>query len=149
MQSLIHRSDTTCADGTDDTESWDIDISASCVRCFRPTNAVHGFVRVGPVAGFETHEENSVDYHSRPVTSYTNTRRYTWDTWFAGVSATVGAEWVVHQAVSLHVESGVRAEYRSMDWDSIADPLRTNRSETETALKVLPAAVRFGISVYF
>lgn len=74
-------------------------------------------------------------------------------TWVAGIAGLLGAEWFATKSISFLAEYGLALEYQLRKNTSTYQISSTNYSskneQKETSLRVNPAAVKIGLSVYF
>lgn len=71
----------------------------------------------------------------------------------AGIAGLLGAEWFATKSISFLAEYGLALEYQlrknTSTYQISSTNYRSKNEQKETSLRVNPAAVKIGLSVYF
>ena len=135
------------ASSEDDEVSFDATILY--VRALSSRGSVHAYAGVGPLISYESSESSQTTDRTEPDTAYTSTSTSSRTSWNTGAEMVIGAEWNVHESISLHTESGLRVTYRWIDEESTDGRWDRVSSDSREQFSISPTYVRFGVSVWF
>lgn len=137
---------------TDDREEdrYSLFLNAQRLKYTKPAERLSLFWGIGPTVGFSrTDEERTSDIESQSPGEIEQTLVF--NSWSAGLGASLGVEWFATRHLGIHAEYGFVAIYRWTDgtWTSLSSDRMTTRTNDSDSFNVRDTGVLVGLSAYF